>query len=230
MNKSVNRGRKPFVCFIGLDGSGKSTGIEYARQTLSERGVRVRVVRAAYVVKLMSFFVKAGKKLLMRKNSDPFSGDYREYLESMRKKASSGGVYYKIFSALTTAEFRGQIFFGITLRRLLGQTLLVDRYIYDNAVTYAANMGLGEEYMRQTVEKKWRRAPKPALIIYIKTPIEVCLSRKDDIPDPLYLEIREPLYDRIAEMYGATVISGDDGLERMKNEIMAAIDKALAEN
>lgn len=230
MNKNVNRGRKPFVCFIGLDGSGKSTGIEYARQTLSERGVRVRVVRAAYVVKLMSFFVKAGKKLLMRKNSDPFSGDYREYLESMRKKASSGGIYYKIFSALTTAEFWGQIFFGITLRRLLGQTLLVDRYIYDNAVTYAANMGLGEEYMRQTVEKKWRLAPKPALIIYIKTPIEVCLSRKDDIPDPLYLEIREPLYDRISEMYGATVISGDDGLERMKYEIMAAIDKALAEN
>ncbi|MBQ7827860.1 MAG: hypothetical protein IJ386_06295 [Clostridia bacterium] len=218
---------RPFVCFIGLDGSGKSTGIEYARKTLAERGVDVRVVRAAYVVKVMSFVTKLGKRILMKGNSDPFSGDYREYLEKMRKRANSGGVYYKIFSALTTLEFKAQIFFSITLNRLFGRTLLVDRYIYDNAVTYAANMGLGEDYMRQTIEGKWRRAPKPALIIYVRTPIEVCLSRKDDIPDPLYLEIRQPLYDKIAEMYGATVISGDDGLERMQSEIMAAIDAVL---
>lgn len=218
---------RPFVCFIGLDGSGKSTGIEYARKTLAERGVSVRVVRAAYVVKVMSFITKFGKRILMKGNSDPFSGDYREYLEKMRKHANSGGVYYKIFSALTTLEFKTQIFFNITLNRLFGRTLLVDRYIYDNAVTYAANMGLGEEYMRKTIEGKWHRAPKPALIIYVKTPIEVCFSRKDDIPDPLYLEIRQPLYDKIAEMYGAVVISGDDGLERMQNEIMAAIDGVI---
>ena len=76
---------KPFVCFMGLDGSGKSTGIEYARKTLAEKGVNVRVVRAAYVVKVMSFFIKLGKKILMRGNSDAFSGNYREYLENMRK-------------------------------------------------------------------------------------------------------------------------------------------------
>ncbi|MBE6708369.1 MAG: hypothetical protein E7578_03900 [Ruminococcaceae bacterium] len=218
---------KPFVCFMGLDGSGKSTGIEYARKTLAERGVRVRVVRAAYVVKIMSVFTKLGKKILMKGNSDPFSGDYKEYLEKMRKKANSGGFYYKVFSAMTTLEFKMQIFFNITLRRLFGQTLLVDRYIYDNAVTYAANMGLGEDYMKKTIEGKWKRAPKPAKIIYIKTPIDVCLSRKDDIPDPLYLEIRKPLYEKISDMYGATVISGDDGLERMQNEIMEAIDSVL---
>lgn len=218
---------KPFVCFIGLDGSGKSTGIEYARKTLAERGINVQVVRAAYVVKVMTVFTKLGKKILLKGNSNPFSGDYRDYLDKMRKRANSGGFYYKVFSALTTLEFKAQIFFNIKFKRLFGKTLLVDRYIYDNAVTYAANMGLGEEYMRDTIEKKWRRAPKPALIIYIRTPIEVCLSRKDDIPDPLYLEIRQPLYDKIAEMYGATVISGDEGLERMQSEIMAAIDEVL---
>ena len=218
---------KPFVCFMGLDGSGKSTGIEYARKTLADRGVKVRVVRAAYVVKVMGVVTRLGKRILMKGNSDPFSGDYKEYLEKMRKRANSGGVYYRIFSALTTFEFRMQIFFNITLRRLFGQTLLVDRYIYDNAVTYAANMGLGEDYMRETIEKKWKRAPKPALIIYIKTPVEVCLSRKDDIPDPLYLEIRKPLYEKISDMYDATVISGDDGLERMQDEIMDAIDSVI---
>ena len=62
------------------------------------------------------------------------------------------------------------------------------------------------------------------MIIYIKTPIETCLSRKDDIPDPLYLEIREPLYDEIAKMYNATIISGDGDKDEMLKQVIDAID------
>lgn len=102
-----------------------------------------------------------------------------------------------------------RFFFNIRLKRLIGTTLLVDRYIYDNIVTYAANLGLGDEYMRKTMEGKWKHAPRPDRIIYIKTPVEVCCSRKDDIPDPLYLEIRKPLYEKVADMYGAKVVAGE---------------------
>ena len=35
--------------------------------------------------------------ILMKKDSDPFSGDYKAYLESLRKNANKGGAY-KIFS------------------------------------------------------------------------------------------------------------------------------------
>ena len=72
------------ICFIGLDGSGKSTSVDFAFDTLKSRGVKVKKVRAAYVIKFMSFFIKLGKKLIMKKNSDPFSGDYKTYLENMR--------------------------------------------------------------------------------------------------------------------------------------------------
>lgn len=216
--------RAPIICFIGLDGSGKSTAVAHAESVLRSRGVKVRTVRAAYVIKLMHIPIKIGKRLFMKKDSDPYKADYRTYLEKMRKSADRG-IGYKIFSAMTTLEFRAQIFWNVTLKHALGTTLLIDRYIYDNAVTYAANLGLGEEYMRRTIEKKWRRAPKPDLIIYIKAPIDVCLSRKDDVPDPLYLEIREPLYDKIAQLYGARTISGDEGLERMQNEVIRAIDE-----
>ena len=64
-------------------------------------------------------------------------------------------------------------------------------------------------------------------IIYIKTPVEVCCSRKDDIPDPLYLEIRKPRYEKVAEMYNATVIAGDQDKQKMLDEVMAAIDEVL---
>lgn len=211
------------VCFIGLDGSGKSTSVDFAYDTLKSRGVKVKKVRAAYVVKVMSFFIKLGKKLVMKKDSNPFGGDYKSYLENMRKQSEKKGVY-KIFAFLTAIEFWCQIFFCITLNKWLGYTLLVDRYIYDNAVTYAANLGKGSDFLRSTIEKKWKRAPKPDLIVYIKTPIETCLSRKDDIPDPLYLEIREPLYDEIAQMYNAVVISGDSDKNEMLNKVITSID------
>lgn len=211
------------ICFIGLDGSGKSTSVDYAYDTLKARGVKVKKVRAAYVIKVMSLFIKLGKKLVMKKESDPFTSDYKTYLTNMRKQSERKGVY-KIFTFMTTIEFWCQIFFSITLNKLFGYTLLVDRYIYDNAVTYAANLGKDTEFLRSTVEKKWKLAPKPDLIIYIKTRIETCLSRKDDIPDPLYLEIRQPLYDEIAHMYDAVVISGDSDKDEMLSKVIDAID------
>lgn len=220
------RMKPAMISFMGLDGSGKSTSIDYAYEQLKQRGYKVEIVRAAYVVVVLRGIIKLGKKLLMKKESDPFGGDYRAYLESMRKQAQKGGVY-KIFSFLTTLEFKLQIFFRIRVKRFFGKTLLVDRYIYDNIVTYAANLDLGEEYMEKTMNGKWKRAPRPDKIIYIKTPVEVCCSRKDDIPDPLYLEIRKPLYEKVADMYGATIIAGDQDKQKMLDEVMQAVEEVL---
>jgi len=218
--------RKPIICFMGLDGSGKSTSIEYAHEQLKKSGVDVEIVRAAYVVKVLTFPIKIGKRILMKKDSNPFGGDYKAYLESMRKQANRG-LIYKVFSFLTTCEFKVQIFFNIILKHFLGKTLLVDRYIYDNAVTYAANLGLGEDYMRKTIQQKWKNAPKPDLIIYIKTPVEICCSRKTDIPDPLYLKIREPLYDLISSLYPTIIISGSQDKASMLAEVMDAINTVV---
>lgn len=216
----------PIICFIGLDGSGKTTSVDYAYDYLKSHGYKVEVVRAAYVIKYLRAVIRLGKKLLMKKESDPFSGDYKAYLASMRKQSKKTGVY-AIFSFFTTIEFKLQIFFNIICKRMMGTTLLVDRYIYDNAVTYAANLGYGEEYLAQTISGKWKHAPKPDKIIYIKTPVDVCCSRKDDIPDPLYLEIREPLYDKIATLYGAEIIRGDQDMDAMLREVIRAVDACL---
>lgn len=216
----------PIISFMGLDGSGKSTSIDYAYEQLKAEGYDVEIVRAAYVIKVMSAFIKLGKKIVMKKENDPYSGDYKAYLQKMRSQ-SQDGIVYKVFSAMTTLEFKAQIWWNVRLKHILGKFLLVDRYIYDNAVTYAANLGLGEEYMKKTIEGKWKNAPKPDLIIYIKTPVEVCCSRKDDIPDPLYLEIREPLYDKIAQIYNAKIIVGDQDKQVMLDEVMNAIKTLL---
>lgn len=217
---------KPMICFIGLDGSGKSTSVEHAYNILKKKGIDVEVVRAAYVIKYMNLIIKLGKKILLRKDSNPYVGDYREYLDKMRRQAKNGWVY-KTFSILTTIEFSMQIFFNIRVKQLMGKTLLVDRYIYDNAVTYAANLGEGEEYIKKTVLSKWKWAPKPDVIIYIKTPVDICCSRKDDIPDPLYLEIREPLYDALINMFNVQVISGCQDKNSMLDEVGRVINSVI---
>lgn len=211
---------------MGLDGSGKSTCIDYVYEQLKLQGIKVEIVRAAYVVTVMSGIIKIGKKILMKKDSDPFSGDYKSYLANMRQHTEKG-IAYRVFSFLTTLEFKSQIFFRIVLKHAFGKTLLVDRYIYDNVVTYAANLGLGTDYMEKTLNGKWKHAPRPNLIIYIKTPVDICFSRKDDTPDPLYLEIREPLYNEIADRYNAKTISGSQAKEDMLSEVMNEVKAYL---
>ena len=213
--------KTPIICFMGLDGSGKSTCIDYAYDQLKKEGTKVKVVRAAYVAVVTRGLIKLGKKVLMKEHNDEYV-DYKTYLENLRKQANKGFVY-NVFSFLTTCEFKSQIFFRVRMNRALGYTLLVDRYIYDNIVTYAANLGLGEEYMLKTMAGKWKHSPRADQIIYIKTPVDICFSRKDDTPDPLYLEIREPLYDLVAKKYGAVTISGEQDKQKMLDEVMDAI-------
>lgn len=80
---------QPIICFMGLDGSGKSTSINHAYEQLQKRGFDVEIVRAAYVIKYMSFFLKLGKRLVMKKKSDPYGGDYKAYLEKMRQQSKT---------------------------------------------------------------------------------------------------------------------------------------------
>ena len=121
-----------------------------------------------------------------------------------------------------------QIFFKIRLKRFFGATLLVDRYIYDNVVTYAANLDLGEDYMRKTMDGKWKHAPRPDKIIYIKTPVEVCCSRKDAFPIRCIWKFESLAMRQIAKMYNAAVIAGDQEKQTMLDEVMAVIDECAS--
>lgn len=215
------------ISFMGLDGSGKSTSIEISREHLEKAGEPVEVVRAAYVVEYMRPFLEFGKRILLKKDSDPFGGDYKAYLEKMRA-ATKKGPTYSLYQACTNIEFKAQIRNRVVRKNRKGINLLVDRYIYDNVVTYAANTDKGLDFMLERLNGVWKDAPKPDLIIYIKTPVEVCMSRKDDIPDPLYLEVRESRYDALAEELGATVISGSQPYDDMAKEVISAVDAAVS--
>lgn len=213
------------ICFIGLDGSGKSTCIEFANKWCLDRGINIKIVRAAYVIEKSNFLIKVGKKIVLRKHSNPFKkDDYSNYLNKMRS-TNTKSLRYRIFSAITTHEFKHQIRNRITKNLKKGTNLLIDRYIFDNAVTYAANLGLNEDFIVETISKKWKKAPFPTKIIYIKTPVNVCMARKNDIPDELYLKVREPLYDFVAKKYNAKVISGEQNIDNMYNDI----EKVLSE-
>ena len=51
------------ISFMGLDGSGKSTSIDYAYKQLKKRGYKVEIVRAAYVIVFLRGVIKLGKKI-----------------------------------------------------------------------------------------------------------------------------------------------------------------------
>ena len=50
------------ISFMGLDGSGKSTSVDYAYEQLKKRGYKVEIVRAAYVIIFLRGVIKLGKK------------------------------------------------------------------------------------------------------------------------------------------------------------------------
>ncbi len=78
------------ISFMGLDGSGKSTSIDYAYEQLKKRGYKVEIVRAAYVIVFLRGVIKLGKKILMKKDSDPFFWRLQGILGEPAKKCEQG--------------------------------------------------------------------------------------------------------------------------------------------
>jgi thymidylate kinase len=205
------------ICFIGLDGSGKSTCVDFACRWLQDNHVKHKKVRAAYVLTVLAPLVSLAKKIKIKKKS-AFDGDYKDYLNKLRI-ASNTGSTFKFYQSIVKLEFWWQIFFNITWPGWFGYALIIDRYIFDNAVTMTANTGKDFAEVDKILKTMWKRAPRPDVTIYVQTPIDVCMSRKNDIPDRLYLEVRKPLYDTLAKQYGFITISGEQPIKDMLLEI-----------
>ena len=214
------------ICFVGLDGSGKSTCVDFASNWLKENGIKHKRVRAAYVLKYIAPLIKLAKLIILNKRSS-FDGNYKEYLQVMREK-SGNKLTYLVYKRIVKLEYDLQIFFNIILPSILGYSLVIDRYIFDNAVTMAANTNRGINDINNTLHTMWKKAPKTDCTIYIETPVDVCMSRKNDIPDRLYLDIRKPLYDRLAAERGFIVISGEQPKDAMFKEISAVLEVLYA--
>ena len=204
------------ICFIGTDGSGKSSASEMLAGNFKNEKRRFKCTWGAYDLWLLRPLVKCAKKMLMKQSSP--DENYRKYRKDMAK-ASGKVVFLKVYRSLIFCEYFFEIFVKVKLPMIMGYDVICDRYVFDTMVNISSNSGLNMTEFHSTLKRWLMFFPKPDLVVYVATPPEVSLQRKDDIPHVDYLKQRIPYYEEIASRYSIIKVDGTESLGKINQRM-----------
>jgi thymidylate kinase len=168
--------RRIIVCFMGVDGSGKTTVAKSLHESLSKVGISAKYIWCGWRG-FESWLVK------------PFAAPTKNVLIKRGNESGVADAHDRIpfFDYLTWFDYFARVCPALIASSLTAKVIIVDRYVYD--VTQDLH-GEGTTSHRM-VARLLKQFPQPTVIFYIKVPLELAFARKDDIPSLEFLRRSE---------------------------------------
>lgn len=209
MNKSY------FICFTGIDGSGKTTVARKCVENLYLIGYNAKYVYCRYVPILTRPVLIVSKSLFYHKEN--FFQDYSHYSNRKKETAKKYPYLAILYQKLLIFDYKIQIFFKVIVPLTYGKIIICDRYYYDTIVT---DLAIDFGYTQNEIIKafgSFAKCPEPDLKIFIDVPEIIAYSRKNDIPSIQYLIDRRESYVMIANLKNMITIDGTQSIDKIHN-------------
>jgi len=220
------------ITFSGLDGSGKSTLVEYLKELLEQENRKVTVSHMNYDVGLYSVL-----RSLVKRTSGKINGQAKE--QTVETHAPRERAFENNFQS-RTAKLRYLLVWNKGLRLLIfpldvlfflvyrlyveklnQQVLIMDRYFYDTLVDIT-----GARRSLLTRLLSWL-TPTPNLSIYLDCNPEKAFGRKNEYSLD-YLNRRRLSYLKlISDLPRVLVVSTDQDLDATRLSLASALRKRM---
>ncbi len=210
-----------FICFTGIDGSGKTTLARFLTERLSRNGFECKYVHNRLTPFLLKPFIIIGQKLFLRGKN--IFENYAEY-STTKRKVIRNNLLSLVYQWLLVLDYSIQVFLKVKAPLMLGKNIICDRYVYDTLVTdLAVDFGYSDKKLKQTLNRLFRLFPQPELTFLVDVPEEIAYQRKNDIPSVEYLKERRNIYLIVGEEYGMVILDGTKKLEELQHEIVERV-------
>lgn len=216
--------RKLFICFVGTDGSGKSTLVNNVFNRMQKTNMRVIKRYGRFIPILIRPIITLGRKIFF-KNDITFN-EYERYLIMKKAIYKKRFKLVKAYFYLLTFDYFFQILFKIAIPHKFGYSIICDRYIYDTIINdMAVDSDLTLSSVHNILSRFWSLFPKPDLVFLLNVPEQVAMNRKTDIPSFDYLVIRNQFYRRIASLESFIALDGMLSFSALEEEVFREIAK-----
>lgn len=217
--------KKILICFIGMDGSGKTTLSHSFLEKLKKRGISCKYVHGLIWPKLLKPFLIIGRKILSNKKVG-YPGD-----KSFRRTKENVFLKYPflifLYKTILFADYVPQILWKVYSPFYKEGTIISDRYIYDTVIYMGLNLGYDVDRLGEEIKRWFRVLPKPDVTFLLDIDENVAFRRKDDISSVDYLRERRGLYLGLAAKLGIPVLDGSEPIYELCNKVERVVKSSV---
>ena len=217
-----------FICFVGIDGSGKTLQAERLTNRLNQKGDPSAYVWCRYSPRLLMPLIWLAKKLMSGRKRKLEYEQFTSAKRGISRKPLIGWLWLN----LSMFEYLMQVAWTFKTRVSGKRRTICDRYIYDMIADMAINMGLrGAQIMRLVRHPLMRFFPKPDLVFFLDVPPDVAFARKNDpnVMSKQYLVDRAEIYAFLSDQLNFTRIDGTKTIEEISDTIFDIVTECETE-
>lgn len=191
--------RGTLICFIGLDGAGKSTQARFLYEKIKNEGGKCIYLWLRWDLFLLKPLSNLGKCLLFKVKRIN-SSDY-EAVVSTKRKMLRDSLMGNVWFHLRVVDYLLKVFFRLVIPLFFGRIIICDRYLYDAIVDIVTDYKSSEEAVREIAKNKlFRLFPKPDLVFFLDVTAKEALKRQNDVPSLSYLEEQRQAYLKLEKI------------------------------
>jgi thymidylate kinase len=221
------------ITFSGLDGAGKSTMIEWLRESLEKRNERVVVFHMYYDVGVLACARAAMNKLSGRRKAKSPEESERVHApaelkpggngKTMLARAKSAVAWNKsLRMCVYPLDLLIFLFYRLYIEKVKRKVLIMDRYFYDTLVDVTdGRKGYGVRLLS-------RLTPTPCVPVLVDISAEEAYARKGE-HSVAYLSRRRLSYQKVfPKGRSSVVIAGSDDMERTRRALEKIVIERMA--
>jgi len=213
---SQQKSKQIFICFIGIDGSGKTTLATNLMALLRNEKVQTKYVWGAHNYVLLRPLTLLLKKHSRKSETTTPRNVNQTQRYGIARRIIKNPFMAKLYKVSVLSEYLLQILVKVRLPLIFGKNLICDRYVYDTAINLSVHLQYSQENFKILLNRLLGPCPKPSVLFFVDLPEEIAFKRKNDIPSTDYLIQRRKLYRLLAKEYAVTRLDGSESLSKLK--------------
>ncbi|RLI46590.1 hypothetical protein DRO69_02715 [Candidatus Bathyarchaeota archaeon] len=215
--------RSILICFIGIDGSGKTTLCRLLVNELRKRKIRSRYVYGRFLPKIMAPVFRA-VSLVKIANSDQTAKGVEKQRQILRNPTIS-----HIYAVGVLIDQILQILLKICIPSFFRREVVVcDRWIFDTILLdIGVPCGYNDKRVIQFIRRLLPLFPKAHMIFLVTIPPETAIKRKNDRWQLADLETLSNSYMLIGRTFGAVTIDGAKNLTELKSTLLNHLESLV---
>ena len=217
--------RKPIlICFIGIDGTGKTTLANELVVRLNQHNINAKYVWSRFEPQFVRPLLLIDKTLF-HQNKTTDEG-YKRY-SSSRRKFLRRPIIRNFYEFILLFDYSIQLFFKIRIPLMNNINIVTDRYYFDTLVDLNVNLAYSNKKLAGIFNFFKRLNPDPDIVFLVDIPEKIAFERKNDVPSIEYLYERRQSYINISKQYSMIALDGTEQLETLHSLIWQKVQEVL---